>query len=296
MRRYVLMSGWTLILALSAVLPLSALFHGLVHVGPAPLVSHSYQRAPVISLGSDVTLTRGSRAVVFALFGNVVVNGTARDDVVAIGGRVYLRHRAVVAGDVLSLLGGVYKTRDARVEGRIGGALHPWDGTGLGTQQNLPRFLFTNIRIGMAAGLALLLIGTCLTIVFPWQIVLISGTLRRSPLKSGAAGVLCLLTFMFLVVPLGLSLVGLPFAILLTGAATLAWLFGLTASAVVVGRWVARSPTSLLWSTAAGLVLLALGMAVPLAGPLLVLLVGLAGAGALAVALIGRSRPAIPAV
>jgi hypothetical protein len=135
-----------------------------------------------------------------------------------------------------------------------------------------------------------------LTIVFPWQIVLISGTLRRSPLKSGAAGVLCLLTFMFLVVPLGLSLVGLPFAILLTGAATLAWLFGLTASAVVVGRWVARSPTSLLWSTAAGLVLLALGMAVPLAGPLLVLLVGLAGAGALAVALIGRSRPAIPAV
>jgi hypothetical protein len=101
---------------------------------------------------------------------------------------------------------------------------------------------------------------------------------------------------MFLVVPLGLSLAGLPFAILLTGAASLAWLFGLTASAVVIGRLVARSPASLLWSAAAGLVLLALSMIVPLAGPLLVAVIGLAGAGALAVALISRSRPSLTAV
>jgi hypothetical protein len=34
-------------------------------------------------------------------------------------------------------------------------------------------------------------------------------------------------------------------------------------------------------------------MTVPLAGPLLVAVIGLAGAGALAVALISRSRPAV---
>ncbi len=296
MRRRLLITGWLAVLGLSAVLPLSALFHGIVHVGPRALVASRLQTAPIIAVGSDVTLKHGSRYVVVAILGNVYVAGGVHDDVVALGGRVYLGRGSHVDGDVLSLLGGVYKARGAVVEGRIGGALHRWGGGETGARRDLPRFLFKNIRLGMAAGLALLLIGTCLTIVFPWQVVLISGTLRRSPLKSAATGLLCLLTFMFLVVPLGLSLAGLPFAILLTGAASLAWLFGLTASAVVIGRLVARSPSSLLWSAAAGLVLLALSMVVPLAGPLLVAVIGLAGAGALAVALISRSRPAVTAL
>lgn len=296
MRRTVLILGWLVVLGLSSVLPLSALFHGIIHVGPAPLVERRVQKTPVIAVGSDVVLEQGSRSVVVAILGNVHVQGSARDDIVALAGRIYLNHGARVRGDVLSVLGGVYKTKDAVVDGRIGGALHRWKGGHAASRRNLPRFLVNNVRLGMAAGLALLLIGTCLTIVFPWQVVLISGTLRRSPVKSAAAGVLCLLTFMFLVIPLGLSLAGLPFALLLTGAASLAWLFGLTASAVLIGRFVARSPSSLLWSTAAGLVLLALGMTVPLAGPLLVAVTGLTGAGTLAVALIGRSRPLMNAI
>jgi hypothetical protein len=103
-----------------------------------------------------------------------------------------------------------------------------------------------------------------------------------------------LMIFLFLVIPLGLSLAGLPFAVLLTGAASLAWLFGITACAVVVGRLVARGPVSLLWATAAGLVVVALVLAVPLVGALAVALLGLAGAGALAVALLGRAQPVAP--
>lgn len=296
MRRNVLIAGWLVVLGLSAVLPISALFHGIIHVGPRPLVEVAASPSPVVALGSDITLTRGSRSVVVAVLGNVTVAGTARDDVVAIGGRVYLRPYSHVEGDMLSLLGGVYRSRSTSIDGRIGGAMYRWDGRSTGGSRDLARFLFTNIRLGLAAGLALLLIGTCLTIVFPWQVILISGTLRRSPLSSALTGFLCLLTFTFLVIPLGLSLAGLPFAILLTGAASLAWLFGLTAAAVLIGRVVARSPSSLLWSSAAGLVLVALGMTVPLAGPLLVAIIGLAGAGALAGALIGRSRPALAAV
>lgn len=176
----------------------------------------------------------------------------------------------------------------------MGGALHNWSGRSVEHQRSLAGFLLSTIRLGLAAGLALLLIGTCLAVVFPWQVVLISTTLRGSPIKSGVAGALSLITFVFLVVPLGLSLVGLPFALLLTGAAVLAWLFGLTAAAVLLGRLLSRQPMSLLWATAAGLVLLALGMAVPLAGPLTVAAVGLAGAGALAVSLLQRARPISP--
>jgi hypothetical protein len=222
------------------------------------------------------------------------VSGHAQDDLRAIGGRVFVQRDARVDGDVVSLLGGIYEAPHATVAGRAGGALHRWNGVPVGGHRNLLGFLVRTVRLGMAAGLALLLIGTCLTIVFPWQIVLISSTLRSSPVKSSVAGLLSLTTFVFLVVPLGLSLAGLPFALLLTGAASLAWLFGLTAAAVLLGRMLSRRPVSLLWATAGGLVLLAVSMAVPLAGPLAVALTGLMGAGALAVALFSRARPVSP--
>jgi hypothetical protein len=150
------------------------------------------------------------------------------------------------------------------------------------------------MRLGLAAGLALMLVGTVLTIVFPWQVVLIATTLRSAPVKSVLAGAMSLIIFLFLVIPLGLSLAGLPFAVLLTGAASLAWLFGITSCAVVLGRMVARGPVSLLWATAAGLVVVTLVLSVPLIGVLAVSFLGLSGAGALAVALLSRARPAAP--
>lgn len=291
MRRRILILGWVAVLGLSAILPLSALFHGLVHIGPGRLIATRTQQTPVIALGSDVTLSRGTGSVVVAILGDIRVQGHAADDLVAIGGRVYLQPGTRADGDVVSVLGGIYRAPGAEVTGRLGGALYPWDGKPQRHTRSLPWFLLSNVRLGIAAGLALLLIGTCLTVVFPWQVVLISSTLRSAPLKSMAAGFLSLVTFLFLVVPLGLSLAGLPFALLLTGAASLAWLFGMTAGAVLLGRMISRHPVSLLWATAAGLVVLALSMAVPLAGPLFVIAVGLIGAGALAVALLGRAQP-----
>lgn len=294
MRRRILIAGWLAALALSAILPLSALFHGIVHAGPSPYVARRVQTAPVISFGGDVVLQRGSQSVVVALLSNVLVSGRARDDVVALGGTVYLQRGSRVDGDVVAMLGSIERAKDVAVTGRLGGALHAWNGQTRAHQRNLATFLFKNVRLGMAAGLALLLIGTCLTIVFPWQVMLISTTLRGAPIKSTVVGLLSLLTFVFLVVPLGLSLAGLPFALLLTGAASLAWLFGMTSAAVLIGRALSRQPMSLLWATAAGLIIFALGMAVPLAGPLLVALIGLMGAGALAVALLDRANPSVP--
>jgi hypothetical protein len=294
MRRRVLIAGWVVALGLSAILPLSAIYHGIVHIGPKAFVASGPQRAPVVAIGSDVTIGRGSRSVVVAVLGNVSIAGRTRDDVVALGGNVYLERGARVDRDVVALLGSIERGPQVTVRGRLGGALHGWNGRAWSHSRSLAVFLFKNVRLGMAAGLALLLIGTCLAIVFPWQVMLISSTLRQAPLKSGVVGLLSLLTFVFLVVPLGLSLAGLPFALLLTGAASLAWLFGMTAAAVLLGRTVSRQPMSLLWATAAGLIILALGMAVPLAGPLLVALVGLTGAGALAVALLDRANPSMP--
>jgi hypothetical protein len=196
---------------------------------------------------------------------------------------------------VLSIAGGIYKARHVTVSGRLGGALHAWDGTPTRGRPSPGTLAFLNVRLGLAAGLALLLIGICLIAVFPWQVVLIATTLRGEPLKSAAAGLTNLIIFVFLVAPLGLSLAGLPFALLLTAAAVLAWLFGLTAAAVVLGRLLARGTVSLVWAAGAGLLLLACSLAIPLLGPLAISAIGLIGTGALAVALISRTRPAVVA-
>lgn len=293
-RRRALIVGWLMLLALSATLPLSAFLRGVVRVGSSPITLREPLTRPLIAIGSDVHLVKGTRAMVLDFGGNIVLSGVASDDLVTIGSKVYLRDGSRTRGDVLSLVGGIYKSPGAVAEGRLGGALHRWNGR-TDIARSSPRgLILSNIRLGLAAGLALLLVGTCLTVIFPWQIVLIATTLRSTPVKSITAGMINLAIFVFIVVPLSLSLAGLPFALLLTGAASLAWLFGLTASAVVLGRAIASSKTSLLWATAAGLVVLALTMAVPLAGPLIIAVLGLTGAGALAVALIGRARPVIP--
>lgn len=292
MRRRFLIVGWLAVLGLSATLPLTALFRGVLHFGPAALHVRGTQAAPLIVVGGDAYLPRGSRATVVTLFGDIHAQGTFADDLVAGGGKIYLEPGSIVQRDVLSVVGGIYRAAHVTVRGRLGGALHAWDGRHIERHRDLPGLVRNSIRLGLAAGLALLLAGACLTVVFPWQVILISTTLRSSPVKSVAAGAMVLLTFMFLVVPLGLSLAGLPFALLLTAAASLAWLFGLTATAVVLGRLVAHRSVSLLWASAAGLVSIALTMAVPVLGPMLVTVAGLVGAGALAVALIGRARPA----
>ncbi len=293
-RKRLLLAGWVLVLGLSATLPLSALFHGILHIGPQSVRLHSTLKQPLISMGADVELQHGSQAPVIVLFGDLRLHGKASDDLVVIGGGSYLTPHSRVDGDVLSLLGGIYRAPGVTANGRLGGALHQWNGkTGSGRPAT-GALLATNIRLGLAAGLALLLVCTCLTIVFPWQVVLIATTLRAELGKSVTAGIMNLVIFVFLVVPLGLSLAGLPFAVLLSGAAFLAWLFGLTASAVVLGRVLSRGTVSLVWATAAGLAVIACSMAVPLVGPLAISGIGLAGTGALAVALISRSRPAAP--
>lgn len=295
-RKRVFILAWLLLLGLSASVPLSALFRGIVHVGTQPITVAAGIRRPVISFGSDVIVPRGSHNVVLVVAGNIRASGRIRDDLVAIDGDVYLHRGTYVGGDVLSIIGGIYRDSGVAVGGRLGGALHPWNGREPNSGRHLQSTVSNSVRLGLAAGLALVLIGTCLTIVFPWQVVLISTTLRSSPLKSAGAGATSLVAFVFLVAPLALSLAGLPFALLLAGAATLAWLFGMTAAAVVLGRSVARRGVPLLWATSAGLLVLALVMAVPVIGPLTVTLTGLAGAGALAVALLGRARPATPSL
>src|ERR687885_2472903 len=121
-RRRLLIAGWLLVLGLSASLPLSALFHGIVHVGTGDMTVRAPLTRPVISIGSDVVLLHGSRSIVVTILGDIQLSGRARDDLVALDGRIYLAPGSKVDGDVLSLLGGIYKAPGVTAMGRLGGA------------------------------------------------------------------------------------------------------------------------------------------------------------------------------
>src|SRR5947209_7800850 len=127
-RRRVLAAGWLLLLGLSATLPLSALFHGVIRIGPGTVETNKTLNSPIVSLGSNVNLPRGSRSVVVVIGGDIHTNAVAKDDLISVGGNVYLGAHSRIKSDVLSMIGIVYKSAGARVAGRIGGPLKAWDG------------------------------------------------------------------------------------------------------------------------------------------------------------------------
>lgn len=298
-KRRVFLGAWIVALALAASIPALAIVRGTVWIGPGSFYAHGKLVHPLISFGAPVWLFHGSDSMVISILGPVHVYGSLRDDAAAIESPIYLERGAVVQRDLISLGDSVYRGPDVHVAGRVGGQMVPWSGRGAPGGPNPLLASWRYSTISFAAGLALLLICTCIALAFPWQAVLVANYLFRELARSIVAGLMGLFLFAFLVVPLGLSLFGLPFAILLAIAAAAAWLLGLTAAALTAGRFLAHvrnHEAGLLWAVVSGMFLVALIGAIPWVGLLLVGLAGATGAGALALTMIARARPASPAM
>jgi len=294
-KRRVFLAAWALALAVALSVPVVALLRGTVWIGPGSYVSRTRLDHPLFSIFGTVTLQKGSNDLVISLFGPVHVSGTVKDDIAAVGSGIYLHPGAVVKSDVVSIGSSVYRASNVAVSGRIGGDTVAWNGVGSPGATNWFEATWRYSGLSFAAGLALLLICVCIAVAFPWQTVLVSNNLHRETGRSLIAGIMGIFLFLFLVVPLGLSLFGLPFALLLAVAAAAAWLLGLTAAAVVVGRRIAtlrRHDAGLLWAVVSGMFVIAVAGAVPWIGVLVVGLAGSAGAGSLGLTMIARSRPA----
>jgi len=297
-KRRVFLGAWVLALAVAASIPGFALLRGTIWIGPGQYTAKTRLDHPVLCVFCSMTLDQGSNDLVISLGGPVHASGTVKDDIADIGSAIYLDRGAHIEDDVVSVGNSVYRGPGVTVTGRVGGDMVRWNGVG---QPGSPNWFAATWRysgLSFAAGLALLLICVCVAVAFPWQTVLVANNLHRETLRSIVAGLMGVFLFTFLIVPLGLSLFGLPFALLLAVAAAAAWLLGLTASAVVVGRKLAelrRHDAGLLWAVVSGMFGLALAGAVPWVGVLVVGLAGTAGAGSLALTMVARSRP-VPAI
>jgi hypothetical protein len=294
-KRTVFLAAWVIALAAAASIPALALVRGAVWIGPGAYIAHGRLTHPLLSIGAPVTLTKGSSSMVISILGPVYLSGRVKDDVAGIGSPIYVRSGASIQRDVVSLGESVYRAAGVTVEGRVGGQMVPWDGRGSPGDTNWLIATWRYSGLSFAAGLALLLICTCIALAFPWQTVMVANYLHRDLARSVVAGLMGLFLFLFLVVPLGLSLFGLPFALLIAVAAAAAWLLGLTSAAVVTGRRLAalrKHDAGLLWVVVSGMFAIALAGAIPWLGVLIVGLAGATGAGGLALAMIARARPA----
>jgi len=284
---------WLVAICLVAAMPLVIVARGDVWLGPARFAGGERLFHPLIVVDGDVAVDSGTAAPLIVLGGDVVVKGTVNDDLVTVGGNVYLDHNAVVTGTLVTLAGQTYRAPGARVDGLGAASVRPWRDYPL-TNRTIERVdLLAQVRLGLAAGLGLLLLCLVVAALLPWSIVVTAATTRYMPVRSALAALTGVVVVPLLLLPLVLSLVGLPLAFLLGIGAAVVWLVGLTAVGLLVGRWILDGDPrthGYLRVILVGLAPILLALAVPVLGPLFVGAVGFLGAGARMVSFVEKER------
>ncbi len=284
---------WAVAILLVGAMPLVILARGEVWVGPASFDETRRLTHSLIVVGGDVSARAGVDYPLVVILGNVRIEGTIQDDLVTVGGNVFLDRHAVVEGALVTLIGQVYRAPGAVIQGTVGASVHEW------TDQVPPNppldqvDLLRQVRLGLATGFGLLLICLVVAATLPWSIVVTAATARRYPIRSALAAITGVVVVPLLLLPLVLSLVGLPLAIVLSFGALVVWLVGLTAAGYLIGRRLLgdqRSKRGFLPVLVAGLAPVLLALAVPVIGPVLVGSIGLLGAGARIVSFVEHAR------
>ncbi|HUX88116.1 MAG TPA: hypothetical protein VMW65_14030 [Chloroflexota bacterium] len=286
-------SLWLLAMLFTLAIPLIILSRGDVQLGSVTFDAANRPSHPLVVIDGDVVLRESMDYPLIVLDGNAYVDGVLHDDLIAVAGNVFLTGRSTVGGNLVVVGGDVYRAPGAVVQGTIGATVNKWT-IGQPTQRALDRLdLFSYVRLGLAFGFALLLLCLVVATALPWAVVITAATTRRYPIRSGLAGATGLIAVPFLLLPLGLSLVGLPLAMLLSLGALTVWLVGLAAAGFLIGQRVLgnqRQRTSFLREVIVGLAPILLFLAIPVVGPLLVGLVGVLGAGGRIVSFVERER------
>ncbi|MFW5920892.1 MAG: hypothetical protein ACOCUS_03555 [Polyangiales bacterium] len=242
-----------------------------------------------VTFGGDVHV-RPDEVVrdVVTMGGDVIVEGEVLRDVVTMGGDLTVRRGGKVHGDMVTMGGEVEVEEGASPPGghtRFGGGdLHvdrSWDhGPG-----------FVHEAVGSASKHALLfLLGLLLIGLAPARLRRWQQAIVRSPVRSGAAGLLGLVAAAVLCVVLAITIIGIPGAILVALGAFVGFYVGIVCAATVVG---AALPLAFLrdrpvLQLLAGMLLLFLVSLVPVAGTIATLTAAALGFGALLLTRLGK--------
>lgn len=241
--------------------------------------------------------------------GPLRIFGHVQGDAVALGGNVTLGPKAWVEGDVVAVGGSVERADGAVVDGEVqavGGAI-----IGQAVKESVKEIRNARHNVpsrrvdsGGIAGflvwfVVLFGVGFVANLFAPARMKLVQDEIRRSPLKSGLLGFLMALALLPLSILLMITLIGIPLAILvLWPAALLAYAVGFTAVASEIGMKLPlfRGRKTQALVLAMGLLLLVLVGHIPVVGPLITILLGMVGFGAIIATRFGRGAAPPPGV
>lgn len=293
----------TSLILISGIVPFVAVARGAVHYSDYRVTAGEVLEHPLIVVGGTVTIDGETRAPLLSLGGRIINGGRAHDDLVVVGGTVHLASGSLVEGNVVALGGRIFRSDSATVGGNVAGTEFLWSGAELLRSGDPAPIIAARIRMGLLGMISGVLLAFAATTFLPWPIILSATTASEQPIRSGLVGVTGLACVPLLIIPLALSLVGLPLALFLALALFGAWIIGLATAGLILGRhlmglWTDES--SLLTATMLGLAAIGSLQALPVVGGLMIVLAGGLGAGALALGVtageLGRPTLAVGAL
>ncbi len=197
----------------------------------------------IIRIGDDITIEKGEQVRrVVAILGQVTVNGTVEDSVLAIGGSVVLTKTAVVKGDVASVGGVIVLAKDAEIGGDlieinstniyetvINSVSSEWEGWS---------WIFAIISLSML--IVILALALLIAALLPKQVTIVSEAIGENTLKVILTGVLALITIAPLALLLTISVIGIALIPLEIIMVVLTVLLGFIAVSRLIGSLALR--------------------------------------------------------
>ncbi|MEN6474350.1 MAG: hypothetical protein ABFD81_10075 [Syntrophaceae bacterium] len=253
----------------------------------------------IVKIGEDLFVAPGEEVMnALVIGGDAYVQGAVRQDVVALGGSIFLGPRSRVDGDVTAVGGSIVKQDGARVGGDLSTVQTPDLGPLVKrlSRSEMPMIMPHVLHYsGVMQFIGLLFLGIVLAAVLPGTVSHVSSIVEHHLLRVVFWGVLALL----LIVPVGLmlliSLVGIVLIPLEVIFIICCGLLGYVAAAHLVGRKIRRalklSEKSVMLETVLGLVVLFLVSWVPFLGWFVLAILVFLGFGGVMAAMMMRRGP-----
>jgi hypothetical protein len=221
----------------------------------------------VAAIGGPVTLAQGGEVSgdVAAIGGPASISGRVLGDLAAVGGSIEMDSTAVVEGDVATVGGAVTKAPGAQIKGEVTsldlGLINRFIPRAVGTVRfghehpSLGRLAMLGLNLIWFLGLWVLVI---LVVVFlPKHTEVISESVTGNFFLAGLIGIIAEILILPLFVLLCITVIGIPFALILLPILVLVgFLMGFAAMALVTGK---RLVHGLSWKVAGPLGLATLG-------------------------------------
>ncbi len=236
-----------------------------------------------VSIGNDVTIETGDTVEnAVSIGGNVTVYGHVLNDVVAVGGAVYLGPDSRVGGDVVSIGGNIEKHPLAVIKGS------ETEIDALRLDRIIPLIKKGDywgywLGAGVLFGVGFILLGFLLALLFPGVVATVSHKIRTSPLPSGLVGVAGTVLTLPATILLAVSLIGIPIIPVFLFTLMLIGLAGYISISFLLGDRAAESLNRSQWSLASktllGLVIMWFIGFVPFIGSVVKFFIALVGFG-----------------